>query len=96
MFDPNKENERENYYYSLLLLFVPFRKEAGLLGTNETAEEAFKWHLQPGSGLNLHHDKLQQVLLAQTKVREISEAREQDQQPPAASNDEEVGPQVER
>ena len=23
MFDPSKENKRENYFYSLLLLFVP-------------------------------------------------------------------------
>ena len=57
---------------TLSLLFVPFQKEADLLGTTETAEEAFKRHLQPGSGLNFHHDKLQPVLLAQTKVREIN------------------------
>ena len=24
MFNPNKENERESYFYSFLLLFVPF------------------------------------------------------------------------
>ena len=27
LYDPNNENERENYYYSLLLPFVPFRNE---------------------------------------------------------------------
>ena len=28
LFDPQKENQRENYFYSLLLLFVPFRDES--------------------------------------------------------------------
>ena len=27
LFDPEKEYEREDYYYSLILLFVPFRDE---------------------------------------------------------------------
>ena len=31
MFDPQKEEQREDYYYSLILLFVPFRDEASLL-----------------------------------------------------------------
>ena len=31
IFDPNKEHQREDYYYSLLLLFVPFREEGDLL-----------------------------------------------------------------
>ena len=25
LFDPNRENQREDYFYSMLLLFVPFR-----------------------------------------------------------------------
>ena len=32
LYDPSRENEREDYYYSLLLLFVPFRSEADLVG----------------------------------------------------------------
>ena len=32
LYDPSRENEREDYYYSLLLLFVPFRSEADLMG----------------------------------------------------------------
>ena len=31
VFNPSRENERENYYYSLLLLFVPFRNEGELI-----------------------------------------------------------------
>ena len=42
LYDPNRENEREDYYYSLLLLFVPFRNESDLVGPQEKAEEAFK------------------------------------------------------
>ena len=38
LFDPEKENERENYYYSLFLFFVPFRDEGSLFQLNETAE----------------------------------------------------------
>ena len=42
IFDPEKEDHREDYFYSLILLFVPFRDEASLLNGNETAEEAFQ------------------------------------------------------
>ena len=41
LFEPQKENQREDYFYSLILLFVPFRDESSLLLENETAEEAF-------------------------------------------------------
>ena len=37
-FDPEKEDQRESYYYSLVLLFVPFREESCLLEGSETAE----------------------------------------------------------
>ena len=32
LLDPEKETQWEDYFYSLLLLFVPFRQEADLLG----------------------------------------------------------------
>ena len=35
IFDPEKEDHREDYFYSLILLFVPFRDEASLLNGNE-------------------------------------------------------------
>ena len=41
LYDPTKENERESYCYSLLLLFVPFRDEADLIGENKSAEQVF-------------------------------------------------------
>ena len=44
VFDPQKNEDREKYYYSLILLFVPFRDKSDLLLAGETAEgteEAF-------------------------------------------------------
>ena len=38
LFDPENENQREDYYYSLILLFAPFREENSLLLEDETAE----------------------------------------------------------
>ena len=45
MFNPAKENERESYFYSLLLLFVPFRNEADLVEEGESAKGAFNRHM---------------------------------------------------
>ena len=36
-----KEEQKEDYYYSLILLFVPFTDEGDLLLPNESAEDAF-------------------------------------------------------
>ena len=60
LFDPENEAQREDYYYSLLLLFTPFREESGLLLENETAEEAFH-RLQNEDSL-AHHAKLNKML----------------------------------
>ena len=38
IFDPEIESQREDYYYSLVLLFCPFRDESSLILGNETAE----------------------------------------------------------
>ena len=76
LFDPHKENQREDYFYSLILLFVPFRDESSLLLENETAEEAF--HRLMNVESSAYHDKLQKILDAQTKIKEINEARQAD------------------
>ena len=46
MFDLAKENERESYFYSLLLLFVPFCNKADLVEKRETARvpSIVTWH----------------------------------------------------
>ena len=67
IFNPEKEDQKEAYYYSLLLLFVPFRDESELLEDDETAEEAFKRLVTDNS--KAYDEKLQAT------VKEINEAR---------------------
>ena len=78
IFDPEKEDHREDYFYSLILLFVPFRYEASLLNGNETAEEAFQ-RLLPASGdCQNYHSRLQTMLKAKANLKAIREARQTD------------------
>ena len=76
IFDPEKETHREDYYYSLILLFVPFRVESSLLLDNETAEEAF--HRLLNDDCSSYHDRLQKMLEAQSNIKKINEARHVD------------------
>ena len=71
----NHKENREDYYYSLILLFVPFRDEGALLRENETAEEAFNRLLPNSDDCSNYHKKLQTMLNAEAKVRKINEAR---------------------
>ena len=75
LYDPTKENERESYYYSLLLLFLPFRDEADL-SENNSAEQAFNKFLALHTDMKCHHEKLLKMLNAHSKVTEINSARE--------------------
>ena len=78
IFYPEKEDQREDYFYSLILLFVPFRDEASLLNGNETAEEAFQ-RLLPASGdCQNYHSRLQTMLKAKANLKAIREARQTD------------------
>jgi len=79
LYDPNKEGQREDYFYALILLFTPFRNEDNLIGETETAEEAFKRLLCANSNLFTHHEKLQNILAANRNVAKIAEAREEEQ-----------------
>ena len=72
-FNQEKEEQREDYYYSLILLFVPFRDEGDLLLPNETAQDAF--HRLTNASSSTHHKKLQTMLAAQSKINKINEAR---------------------
>ena len=71
-FQPENENQREDYYYSLILLFTPFREENSLLLESETAEEAF--HRSVSSDSSAYHAKLKWMLEAQSNIK-INEAR---------------------
>ena len=68
VFNPLKEEERESYYYSLMILFVLFRNEAGLISDGEIVAEAFQRHRNDNDSLNMHHDKLQNLLGAEKKL----------------------------
>ena len=76
LFDPSNENQREDYYYSLMVLFILFRNECDLMKEGETAEVAFNLHIGSNVNLSEHHKKLQALLKAQTAVKKINEARE--------------------
>ena len=76
LYDPSKENERESYYFSLLLLFVPFRDESDLIGEHGSAEQAFNSFLASSSDMKGHPEKLLKMFQAQVKVREINEHSE--------------------
>ena len=73
LYDPTKENERESYYYSLLLLFLPFRDEADLISENNSAEQAFNKFLALQNATMKNSLKM---LNAHSKVTEINSARE--------------------
>ena len=78
LFDPEKEEQRQGYYYSLILLFVPFRDESSLLLDNETAEEAFRRLLPAESDGSAYHSRLQKILQAQVSIKKINDARQAD------------------
>ena len=75
IFDPNKEDQREDYYYSLLLLFVPFRNESNLVESFNSAEEAFNHFITSSGDMHKHHESLQKMLNAQSTVHKINEYR---------------------
>ena len=76
MYDPTKPDQQEDYYYSFLLLFVPFRCEGDLIGEHSFVEQAFSKFLTSSSDMEGHHEKLLKLLQAQTKVQKINEHRE--------------------
>ena len=57
-------------------MFVPFRNESDLIGDHCSAEQAFNHLTSSSSGTGKHHEKLDKMLKAQIKVREISKHRD--------------------
>ena len=76
LFDPGNENQKEDYFYSLVLLFSPFRDESSLLLDKETSEQAF--HRLLSNKSSDYHAKLKVTLEAAANVKIINEAREAD------------------
>ena len=91
MYDPNNPEEREDYFYALLLLFVPFRDESSLLNEDETAEEAFERLLPDDDDASTYHSRLQAMLKARNTLKEINQARELD---PIEKNEDNEDPEV--
>ena len=75
LFDPENESQREDYYYSLVLLLSPFRDENSLLLENERAEAAF--HRLVSSKSSDYHAKLK---VSWQLVKTINEARQAESQ----------------
>ena len=78
LFHPENDNEREDCYYFLLLLFVLFRDESSLFLLNESAAKAFNYLLPTNVNCSVYHDKLQKMLKAQSNIKKINEARQAD------------------
>ena len=80
LYDPRKEKVEESYYYSPLLIFVPFRKECELTEEGESAEDAFNRHMEQNGALNTHSEKLQRMLKAKENVEKLNETRQAEQE----------------
>ena len=72
IFDPENENQKKGFSYSLVLLFSPFRDESSLLQGNETAEQAF--HRLLTSQRSSYHSKLKTMLAAAKSIHEARQA----------------------
>ena len=77
-----------------MLLFVPFRSEGNLLAENESAEKAFAHLVEANPDMYSHHDRWQQMLKANAKVKEINEARQEEATFSVDKENKDKGPQI--
>ena len=75
MFDPQKEEQRDSYFYALILLFVPFTNEDDLIQDGETVEEAFNRHTAANDRCSEYHQKLTKIPKAQSNLKDIKDTR---------------------
>ena len=86
VYNSAKEEQREKYYYSLLLLFVPFRNESKLVPQGETPETAFNRHIMSNVAMQDYHKKLSKSLECH---KMINKARAKDPDVTQDCNDDE-------
>ena len=89
VYNPDKEEQKDSYYYSLLLLFVPFRKESDLVPQSQTSEMAFNLHVASNVAMQEHHEKLTKTLQCRKKIQDLNEARAKDPNVPQDCDDKE-------
>uniref|UniRef100_A0A1X7UCH2 ATP-dependent DNA helicase n=1 Tax=Amphimedon queenslandica TaxID=400682 RepID=A0A1X7UCH2_AMPQE len=74
-FDVYKENQRDNFYYAIILLFVPFRNEDELVHDGETVQEAFDCHIVDHERCVEANEKYRKLLKCREKLKDIQDAR---------------------
>ena len=74
-FDIHKGDQKDSYYYAIILLFVPFRKEEALVNDGETVEEAFNRHILDHERCLEAHKKFTKLLQAEEIIKDIKDAR---------------------
>ena len=75
LFDPQKGEQKDSYFYALILLFVPFTNEDDLIQDGETVEEAFNRHTASNDRCSEYHQKQTKILKAQSNLKDIKDAR---------------------
>ena len=60
---------------------MPFTDESELVVEGQTAEEAFGEQFSDSTSMESHHESLQRMVQAQSKVRRINEARKEEEVP---------------
>uniref|UniRef100_A0A1X7TUE5 Uncharacterized protein n=1 Tax=Amphimedon queenslandica TaxID=400682 RepID=A0A1X7TUE5_AMPQE len=71
-----QEAERDNFYYSLIILFVPFREKSALVMEVETMKGAVRRHREASiCGIENSFHKVHNLCEADCKWKKIVEAR---------------------
>ena len=93
-FNVHKEDQRDSYYYSIILLFVPFRNEDDLVNDGETVKEAFDRHIVDHERCVEANEKFRKLLKATEKLKKIKDARAANREEENEYNEADDDPQL--